>query len=117
MAEEKGWWNISIENLAEPLAETLDTANGERRWVVFVEEGQRIGSGGSQWSSEPPQVSYRSRDEACRVALWTARTHRLEARSHPRDRIVIRHDEDHFSVVVEGMVSTWHFRVSVGEVV
>lgn len=89
-------------------------AEPRRRWLVLVEE---TGGGGQQMRWRPvlsPQ-RYEERQEARDAALTLAREYQPRHPFRPGERTILRHDEDSYSVVVEGLTQDFHFRVSVAE--
>jgi hypothetical protein len=85
------------------------------RFQLVIE--QTVGSGESRrWSAEPlPDRSWPSRLLAQAAAEQAARTFAPRHPMRERRRVVYRITPDQFVTVVEGMTSTSHFRVSVGE--
>ena len=67
----------------------------------------------------PPALLGRgeTREQARSAALELARTFAPHHPIAPQSRTVIRLTPDSYLVTVEGMTRTFHFRVSVGEVV
>jgi hypothetical protein len=88
------------------------TADGQ--WYIVIEEN--IGSGENrQW--RPSAHAVGDRETALAAALHTARSHRPRHPMTEQHRQVLRVSEETYVVLVQGMTGTYHFRVSVGELV
>ena len=92
-----------------------DTQDAEGTYRLVIE--QTVGSGeGRRWSAEPVwDRTWPSRLLARAAAESAARTFAPRHPMSERRRSVYRVTPDQFVVVVEGMTSTSHFRVSVAE--
>jgi hypothetical protein len=84
------------------------------RWVILIEE--TAGSGQAmRWNASLGDSYYPDRETARRAALSCARGYSPRHPMSPKTRSVVRHDEDSYTVIIEGATTRFHFRVSVGE--
>ena len=89
------------------------TPNGA--WHIVIEEN--IGAGENRQWRPSGAHPVGDRETARAAALHAARSHRPRHPMTEQHRQVFRISEDAYVVLVQGMTGTFHFRVSVGELV
>jgi hypothetical protein len=106
-------WGTPTSTEPEPAA----TRVPHRGFVLIVE--QLTGSGeNAAWRVDPaPFPSGPSREAAREAAVQLARTFQPHHPFSPRSRSIYRVNDDSLIVVVPGMTKTFHFRVSVAELI
>jgi hypothetical protein len=85
------------------------------RWWVVIEEMRGAGQG-RVWQLSS-MVPVGERDAAAALALRLAHEHAPAYPWSPLERRVLRVGEDGYLVIVTGRTSTFHFRVTLGELV
>jgi hypothetical protein len=85
------------------------------RWAAMVEQSQS-GQDAYVWAVGPIQPAD-SREHARAIAAELARTYRPTHPRRLRRRSVFRHGEDTLFVLLEGMTSKYHLRITVVELV
>ncbi|MDA8370949.1 MAG: hypothetical protein M0026_13930 [Nocardiopsaceae bacterium] len=86
------------------------------KWIVLVEESSG-GYRGRRIDNSTLEHVYPSRDMARQAAFDIAQDHQPRHPSIVRQRTVIRRSPDEYTVLVEGLLETHHYEVSVGELV
>ncbi|MDS1269121.1 hypothetical protein RIF23_02290 [Lipingzhangella sp. LS1_29] len=87
----------------------------ETHWVVLIEEESNRQQNGRQVLDWSRKVAFTDQEDARAEAWRLAHTHVPQHPYRPQRRQVIRHSEDDYTVIVDGAMSTFHFRVQVGE--
>jgi hypothetical protein len=85
------------------------------RWAAMVEQSQS-GQDAYVWAVGPIQPAD-SREHARAIAVELARTYRPTHPRRLRRRSVFRHGDDTLFVLLEGMTSKFHLRVTVIQLV
>lgn len=81
-------------------------------WVILIE--QLEGSGQSaRWRPSLSEYSYATREDARRAAQKLAHRHVPPHPYRAGQRTVLQHDEDTWTVIIEGITMNGHFRLSV----
>lgn len=113
MTDQRQSWPLLGDAPAQnPRDEFLDPAE-RRGYVVIIE--QLRGSGNTrEWSAQVSTPSD-TREDARRRANSAARTFNPNHPIHPQGRDILRISPDEYLVIVDGMTSSFHFRVSVAE--
>ena len=87
----------------------------ETHWVVLIEEESNRQQNGRQildWTRTAVFVD----QEHARAEAWRlAHTHVPQHPYRAQSRQVVRHNDDSYTVIVDGAMWTFHFRVHVGE--
>ncbi|NUT06497.1 MAG: hypothetical protein HOV76_23765 [Hamadaea sp.] len=81
-------------------------------WYALIEENSG-GGDSAKWRLTKTRVLGPDRATALELAAETAATHRPVHPAQEKGRQVFRLGDDTWIVVVEGAMSTWHFRVTV----
>lgn len=113
MTDQQRWPLVGPTRAQEPADSFADPGETDR-FVVLVEEVR--GSGESQrWAIGELRAALGTRADAQRRALDVANTYEPRHPVVPQSREVYRLNPDSYLVVVQGLTTAYHFRVSVGE--
>lgn len=104
-------WPLISPQAEQPFDSFVDPAEAGG-FVVLTEENR--GSGEWRWTCEV-KASATSRTDAQRLAFELAAGYQPKHPAIPQSRQVFRLDADHYLVMVQGLTTVFHFRVSVAE--